>query len=121
MNKKKAVFILIPFLLVITIVSVYFIATGVNKIGRGIDAKVVNAIPEGFVPLPKDLDSLGNGLRYVPWESQISFLDINDVCIYQTGFSNSNFIVKYNNEYYVNEEKLLELIDIANTAFEKRE
>lgn len=81
------------------------------------DSKTVKEIPSGFVLLPKD-GSWDNGLHYVPWESQIAFLDDDENCIYQTGFDNSDFIVKYKNEYYANEEKLLELIDIVNSQHE---
>lgn len=75
------------------------------------DAKVVREIPSGFVQLPKDGGDWDNGLHYVSWESQISFLDGHETCIYQTGFDNSDFIVQYKNEYYVDEAKLLELMD----------
>ena len=84
------------------------------------DAKTVTEIPAGFILLKEAVAGEDNGdgqpvLRYVAWESQISFyyddLDNGGVSIYQTGFSNSDFIVKYNNEYYVNEAKISDLID----------
>ena len=75
---------------------------------------MVREIPSGFIHLPKGGGNWDNGLHYVSWESQISFLDDDENCIYQTGLDNSDFIVKHKNEYYVNEEKILELIDIVN-------
>ena len=87
----------------------------------GNDAKVVKEIPVGFICLPKGGGDWDNGLHYVSWESQISFLDADENCIYQTGFDNSDFIVKYKNEYYVKELKVLELIDIVNSRLEKHD
>lgn len=101
MNIKKAC--------IIIFLAVLFVLCMTSCTGN--DAKVVREIPQGFVQLPKDGGDWDNGLHYVSWESQISFLDGNETCIYQTGFDNSDFIVQYENEYYVNEAKLLELID----------
>jgi len=85
-----------------------------------IDAKVVKKIPSGFIHLWNSLDELENDLHYVAWESQISFLDADEVCIYQTSFANSDFIVKFEDEYYVNEEIFSELIKIADISPETR-
>jgi hypothetical protein len=85
----------------------------------GVDSKAVSELPSGFIPLPLGNEESANGLHYVPWESQISFMDADECCIYQTGFTNSDFIVKFRNEYYVNEEKYLELIEIAGLAAEE--
>jgi len=101
--------------LLVALTSLFLISCG------GSDAKVVRKIPSGFVHLPKGGGDWNNGLHYVSWESQISFLDSDKNCLYQTGFNNKDFIVKYKNEYYVNEEKLLDLIDTSNSTFEKRE
>jgi hypothetical protein len=79
--------------------------------------KEIQEIPYGFVQLGY---TLRNGLRSLPWESNIVFLDSDDINIYQTGLENSDFIVSYKDEYYVNEEKLLELEKIAAIAPEQR-
>lgn len=118
MNKKIIVAGLISIILVFMIIALYSLFIRGNQAVESSDAKMVREIPEGFVLLPKEGGGWENGLRYVPWESQISFLDANDNCIYQTDFSNSDFIVKYQNEYYVNEEKLSELIEKANVILE---
>lgn len=109
MNKKFFVLILFLVSILLLMLSIPFF--------RDNDAKLVKEIPPGFIQLPKG-GSWDNSLHYVPWESQIAFLDDNENCIYQTGFDNSDFIVKYKNEYYVNEEKILELIDVANSQHE---
>ena len=108
--KKKKVIVLLLILAVIS-ASLYMISQGRN------DAKMVLKIPFGFVHLQ---DNLGNGLTVMPFETQISFLDSDGVGIYSTGFKNSDFIVKYKGEYYVNEEKLLELLDIAAISADQR-
>jgi len=87
---------------------------------RWVDATVVKKIPLGFIHLEKGGNRQKNGLHYVSWESQISFLDADEICIYQTSFANSDFIVKFKNEYYVNEEIFLELMKVANISSETR-
>ncbi|MCL2087084.1 MAG: hypothetical protein FWH05_05765 [Oscillospiraceae bacterium] len=115
MNNAKIVFltmfIITSFVLLVSCIK--------NSESMWSDAKIVKEIPIGFVYLPKNGGNWGNGLHYVPWETQISFLDIDDNCIYQTGFDNSDFIVKYGKEYYINEENFLELMAVANATFEQ--
>ena len=99
--------LLLMFISAILIASVLLAATSCDEY-----PKDVREIPSGFVLLPKG-GYWSDGLYYVIWESQISFLDIYENCIYQTGLDDSGFIVEYKNEYYVNEEKILELLDIV--------
>lgn len=121
MNKKKVFFISVSAVLII--VSMYFLLGGGKQMGRSNDAKTVKEVPTGFIPLPKGGGNWESGSHYIFWETEISFsdaeLDAGGVCIYQTNVKNSDFIVKYNNEYYVNEGKLLELIDIADSNFKQ--
>lgn len=113
----------ISFILVCVFAISYFALNGgyygIDKIGD--EVKEVRKIPKGFVSLNKGGDDEENGLSFVLWESQVSVLDADESCIYQTSIGNSNFIVKYNEDLYVNEKKLLELIEIANSASEQLE
>lgn len=84
------------------------------------DAKMVSKVPSGFISLNEAIDNMKGTLRYVPWESQISFLDADNMTIYQTGFANRDFIVKYKGEYYINEVKYSEMVEIANDTVEQR-
>jgi len=74
-------------------------------------------VPSGFISLSETINKTNGSLRYVAWESQISFLDADDNTIYQTGFENKDFIVKYKDKYYINEAKYLEMVGVskANT------
>ena len=119
MDRKKVIFAVIVVTL-IALVAGYVVLRERSIVGRFVDAKVVRVVPQGFIHLPKLGGNWDNGMRYVSWESQLWFFDVNGTVIYQTVYSNSDFIVKHKNEYYVNEEKFLELVDIANSAFEKR-
>ena len=85
-------------------------------IGGDENQKIPDGVPAGFIPLGKDDSNWENGLRYVFWETQISFLDADNVCIYQTSVENSDFIIKYGKDYYVNAEKFSEVQDVAATA-----
>ncbi|MNW55927.1 hypothetical protein D3C74_336190 [compost metagenome] len=81
---------------------------------------VSKVVPSGFISLNEAIDNMKGTLRYVPWESQISFLDADNFTIYQTGFANRDFIVEYKDEYYINGEKYSELVGIANATVEQR-
>ena len=103
-------------LFVIVVISL-FIASCEGGDTNMIDAKAVREIPQGFISLKKYEEM---GLRWMPFETQITFLDAEDIGIYSTGFDNSDFIVKYNGEYYVYEKKLSEIIEVATIAPEQR-
>ena len=105
-----------------TILNVLLVTSLVSCIHA--DAKVVFRVPDGFVPLT-ELDSRDSILDYVFWDSQISFVYTPDdtprlICLYQEYVGNRDFIVKYKGDYYVNEAKYLELIEVAVLAQEER-
>ncbi len=86
------------------------------------DAKVVERLTPGFVKL----STVGNlsdngGLHYTIGVSQILFLDADEICIYQTALYNSQMIIKCQNQYYFNEVKLTELIDLATITAQQRD
>lgn len=108
--KKKALLIIIVTLIII-LASTWYIFVG------RYDANIVLKIPNGFVDLQSNLK---NGLDYFAFESQIVILDADGVGIYQTSFKNRDFIVKYKGDYYVNEEKLLEIAEVAAISSEQR-
>jgi len=89
---------------------------------KGEDAKVVYQVPHGFVSLNELNNRADSILRCTIWETQISFelIDPNVICIYQTNIDNSDVIVKYKKKYYINEEKYLELTEVAALALEQR-
>lgn len=109
--REKILLLFVVIAIIIILALTWFMFYGRN------DANMVLKIPSGFVNLQS---SLTNGLSVMPFETQIAFLDADGVSIYQTDFKNSNFIVKYKGEYYVNEEKLLELADVAAISPEQR-
>ena len=122
MNKKKVFCVSMALPLVIVLcISVYLqLLVGCAE-RTWDDAKIVKEVPSGFVHLPKGRGHWENGMEWLGWETQISFLDANGVCIYQTGFDNNDFIVKYEDEYYVCEEKLQEILDIIDSSSEQQE
>ncbi|MPN40314.1 hypothetical protein SDC9_187850 [bioreactor metagenome] len=81
---------------------------------EGIQEKSVERTPPGFVKLSTVGDNIETGgLHYIINESQISFLDDNETCIYQTELTNDDFIITYENEFYIYQGKYLELAKIA--------
>ena len=103
-------------LLVAILVSMPLLSCQGRDIYKGVDAEMVQKIPDGFVLFPNE----GDDWRYVIWENVIAFLDADGVCIYQIGINNSEFIVRYDSEYYVNEEKMSEIIDVASISCDVR-
>lgn len=104
MNKTRMIILL---LILVTAVLVFGLIQARN------DAKMVFNLPAKFVSLDKAIASSQGSLRYVFWESQISFLNSKNINIYQTNIKNGDFIVKYKGEYYISESKYNELIEIA--------
>jgi len=88
--------------------------------GWYVDATDVDKIPAGFVLLDKESEDWIDGLSIVSWESQISFVDADGYCIYQTGYDDGSFIVKHNDKYYVNADQLSEIFEIASDTNDKR-
>ncbi len=103
MNKKRIIIILL--ILAVVLAVFYGFMRGRN------DAKMVFNLPSGFVSLDETIASSDGVLHYVFWESQISFLDSKDTCIYQTSVKNDSFIVKYKGKYYISESKYNELLE----------
>ena len=96
------------------IIAVVLILVFINAYSRN-DFHTVLKLPEKFVHLEKG-GYWGDNLRYVVWETQISFLDTSGITIYQTSITNRDFIVRYKGEIYINEEKYLDMIDIVYTV-----
>jgi hypothetical protein len=87
------------------LVLVVVLAACFGFVHGGNDAKIVFDLPPGFVSLDEEMTLSKDALSYVFWESQISFLDTEGTCIYQTSVKNDKFIVKYKGEYYINESE----------------
>ena len=79
---------------------------------------VVQEVPEGFILLPR-VQQFENGLSFMPWNMHWSVFDINRSEIFSAEILNTDFIVMYEGELYINEEKFLEIYAIADSAFEE--
>ena len=113
---RKIMLIIISILVLIAVAMlILYLNSDEYRIKTTFDARVVRKIPLGFVHLSREEDAWGNGMHYIPFESFIFFVDADGNNLYQTSYRNKDFIVKYNNEYYVNEAKILELIDIVDS------
>jgi len=108
MNRKRMIFMLL-----LTLAGVLIMICGL-VLGRN-DARMVFSTPTDFVLLDEAVTASEGSLRYVFWENQISFLDVENVCIYQTSVKDADFIVRYKKKYYINESKYKELMeDVEN-------
>lgn len=83
------------------------------------NAKTVSNLPLGFVSLNDAITSSEGALSYVCWETQISFLDSNETCVYQTDIKDDSFIVKYKGNYYISKSKYNEMLEAVTNDREQ--
>ena len=122
--KKYFNIILISFVPLISLTSCEKIRkeNNIENFPLEIDVTVVDVLPYGFINLNSYLGNT-DVLEYTFWSINISFhvnTDIkreifgsNSRTIFQTNVNNNDFIVLYNNDYYVNENILLPLLEYA--------
>jgi len=67
-----------------------------------LDAQVVRTVPSGFIVLPESGKGSSSGLTWQISDRQILFLDSEGACIFKAQLNNADFIVKYDDKYYVN-------------------
>jgi predicted hydrocarbon binding protein len=82
--------------------------------------KKVLFIPNGFVPLEDIVKDDKVILWYNFFETQIYFTDIDGNNIFQTDLSDNSFIVENIGNYYVNQEKFMELVKTAEATYKER-
>jgi len=111
MNKKSYLLIVLFAFIVFSLISC-----------KGGDVKVVLKLPDGFVSLIELNNREDKILRIILWERdiQVSFMDSDNICIYQTTGRDSSLIVKYKKEYFISEAKYTELTEIAILAQKER-
>lgn len=107
MNTKNKI-LLILLLAMLIIVALYLLFT---YIGKQNEPYVVSEVPQGYVSLNDLIESTGNKIGYIFWESQIAITNERE-CIYQTNVKDKDFIVKYQEQYYINVDKFND--DISN-------
>ena len=90
-------------------------STGSRDTDSGITT--VNVVPSGFIALDTAVYELGGILRVLGWSDNIVFMDIEDVNIFQMSFANEEFIVRYRGEFYVNEKRFLEIVEVASNIY----
>jgi hypothetical protein len=90
------------------------------------DVKSVCKVPDGFISLNniKHLDRYSDytdsKLRWVIVDGDIGFRDSDDMALDNSPLNNSDFIVKYKNEYYVDKLQIYDLLDSAAVIEEQR-
>jgi len=79
----------------------------------------VNVLPDGFVPLDEAIYDFRDYVRHLFWQTEIVFispLESTNVIAYAK-LADSKFIVIYNNEFYVDEEKINEILNYVRNKF----
>jgi len=84
------------------------------------DAGKANQAPQGFILSSELSAQSGSKLSLSFFDNKIAFMAPGFICIYQTHIEDSDYIIEYEGEYYINEERYLELVEIAALAEEKR-
>lgn len=99
------------FYIAIIIFSILMILIYYLIISNKYNVKKVVKLPAGFISLEEICERKETISHYVFFETQILFFDSNDTCIFQANVKDSNFIVEYQNKYYINKESYLELVN----------
>ena len=87
---------------------------------NNIRPNMADEIPEDFVSLADIKSEYGEILTVGFFESQIYILDLDDVNIFQTTISNSNFLVQYKNDIYISRKTINDIRIKADETFAKR-
>ena len=101
MNRKNLINI---FIVCILTVSFVVASCCIYKKCDRYSVNTVIANPRGYVPLQKIIELSYGELNYFFWETQISIIDSDNNCIFQTSVKDKDFIVKYKGNYYIGEE-----------------
>jgi len=80
---------------------------------------IVNELPAGFIALDLVLEGNSEILRPLFWSTNIVFQDAKNITIFQANVRNNEFIVIYNNSYYVNEKMISEILETATVSWER--
>ena len=123
MNTKKILFIsLLSLFIVVIIIATHIISIKYYKnYGQYYEGGAhVYKIPDKFVSLNEVCEDTNGKLTYTLWPHNISFQDVDNMEIYVTLYTNSDVIVKYKNEYYINEFIYEDLVHDANIIAEQR-
>lgn len=104
-TKKQAIILAISaVILIIAAFSVLYLTNHKD------DAKKVKEMPEGYISLNDAIVCCLDKLKFEFNDGLATVSDENGECLYQTKLSNSDFIVTYKEQYYINEEKFRELL-----------
>jgi len=79
----------------------------------------VRSVPDGFISLSEALADKDGIMTRFFWSYSFGFQDSEGVTIFQTDVKNNEFIVMYGDEYYINEEKFLEISSYAKNIYEQ--
>ena len=80
---------------------------------NGISPAKVNNVPDGYMRIADVRQKYGSVITVLPFEAMICVLDVDNNNLYQTGISDSDFVVEYKNDLYVNMAKINELLPEA--------
>lgn len=81
--------------------------------------ETVSSVPLGFISLNESLADMDGIINSFFWSSNFGFQDSERATIFQTDVKNSGFIVMYKNEFYINEDKFLGIVDYAMYFYEQ--
>ena len=87
---------------------------------ESVDTELVYEIPSGFINLKDATEKTKGVMEYIFFEDYFSLVDIDGSSVGGAMVNDSSYIVQYQGEYYVNEEKFLEALEIATVSPEQR-
>ena len=122
MKALKMIFAVL--LIILTSLSVYYLLSSQGVIKMKFtyeDIKQQDSnCPEGFMPFAAALKRVERVLKFVPWETQLAFIDTSGLTISQKGIYDESFIIKHNDTSYVNEEMFSVIVERAVNTYQQR-
>ena len=110
---------ILQLIILVTLASLLFVS-GCRTV-NGAEVTTVKNLPIGFIPLRKEIENLDNGLEYLFFETGIFFIDADRVDIYGRVVDDQDFLVWYDDAYYINEKDFLKIVELADATAENRD
>ena len=80
---------------------------------------VVRVLPDNFIPLDYAKERAEGALGFTFWSTDFLFYDIERYTIFTTGVKDNDFIVIYQNQYFINEDRFLPIYEEAMNIYEQ--
>jgi len=86
----------------------------------GINVVVVESVPKGYILREEALEKYDGLIEMAFFESSFHIADLDYTAVVSSLINDKNLLVEYNNDIYINEEKIKEILPSAYQVVEER-